>query len=307
MSVVIPVYNARAWIAETLQGALGQTWPALEVICVDDGSQDGSPDFIREHFPAVRVIEQANQGQAVARNRGVAEARGEVIAFLDADDVWFPGKIARQMEVFAAHPAAAFIHSGWARPGWQGEAAGGRVVELSFLALAYGYFVCPSGVVVRRDLFEDVGGFRAERTGIEDRDLWSRLSRDHPAYMVGDVLWLYRLTPKKHLDFRLRHLRASFELLDELRPFFRENYSDAAWQTVMAGQCYRYLFYFRRDGSSEGARITREMLSGLDAGPRRRAFLRLYLPYLAARARKAMRATETFADEPLPPPAAFTG
>lgn len=303
----MPVYNAREWVAETLEAALAQTWRSLEIICVDDGSKDGSPDFIRGRFPSVRVVEQENQGQAVARNRGVEEAQGDAIAFLDADDVWLPGKIARQMEVLTSRPEAAFVHSGWARPGWKEAPPGGDVVELSFLPLAYGYFVCPSGVVMRREPFEAVGGFREERTGLEDRDLWSRLTEHHPAYMCWDVLWFYRWTPKRHLDFRLRHLKASFELLHDLRPVFRENYSDAAWQTVMAGQCYRYLFYFRRDRNSEGAALTREMLAGLDQRARRRAYRRLYMPYLAARARKALRATEVFTDEPLPPDSAFTG
>lgn len=301
------MYNSRQWIAETLESALAQTWTPLEVICVDDGSGDGSPDFIRERFPSVRVVEQENQGQAVARNRGVMEARGDVIAFLDADDIWFPGKIARQMEVLGAHPEAAFVHSGWARPGWKGTGAGGAVVDLSFLPLAYGYFVCPSGVVVRRQRFEEVGGFRKERTGLEDRDLWARLAERHPASMCWDVWWLYRFTPKRHLDFRLRHLRSSIDLLEDLRPVFREKYSEAVWQTVMAAQCYRYLFYFRRDRSGEGAALTRRVLAGLDPTARRRAYLRLYLPYLAARLKKALSRTELFTDEPLPPDSAFLG
>ena len=255
----------------------------------------------------MRVVEQENQGQAVARNRGVMEAKGEVLAFLDSDDIWLPDKIARQMEVMGSHPEAAFLHSGWARPGWRGAAATGQVVQLSFLALAYGYFVCPSGVVVGRQRFEEVGGFRRERTGLEDRDLWARLAGRHPAWMCWDVLWLYRQTPKHHPDFRLRHLRSSLDLLEDLRPVFQEKYSHAVWQTVMAAQCHRYLFYFRRDQSREGAALTRKVLAELDPLARRRAYFRLYLPYLAARLKRALSGTERFTDEPLPKDSTFLG
>lgn len=98
VSVIIPCYNTAPYLREALDSALAQTPPPLEVIVVDDGSTDDSAAIAGSYGPPVRVVRQANRGQAAARNRGIAEARGDWIALLDADDVWLPQKTARQFE-----------------------------------------------------------------------------------------------------------------------------------------------------------------------------------------------------------------
>jgi glycosyltransferase involved in cell wall biosynthesis len=97
VSVVIPCYNAASFLREALESALAQTHPPDEVIVVDDGSTDNSADIAGAFGLPVRVIRQANQGESVARNRGIEEARSEWVAFLDADDVWRPTKLERQL------------------------------------------------------------------------------------------------------------------------------------------------------------------------------------------------------------------
>jgi len=97
VSVVIPCYNAAPFLRETLDSVLSQTQPALEVIVVDDGSTDDSAAIAESYGPPVRVIRQANGGESVARNRGIEEAKGDWIAFLDADDVWKADKLERQL------------------------------------------------------------------------------------------------------------------------------------------------------------------------------------------------------------------
>ena len=99
ISVVIPCYNGAAFLAETLGSIAGQTYPPLEVIVIDDGSMDDSAAIAGRFGPLVRVVRQANQGESVARNRGIDEAKGDWIALLDADDVWEPAKLERQMAV----------------------------------------------------------------------------------------------------------------------------------------------------------------------------------------------------------------
>ena len=101
VSILIPAYNAQAWIADTIQSAIRQTWPNKEIIVVDDGSKDGTLAVARQFEPAgVQVFSQKNQGAAAARNKALSLARGEFIQWLDADDLLAPDKIARQMKIF---------------------------------------------------------------------------------------------------------------------------------------------------------------------------------------------------------------
>ncbi len=109
VSVVIPCYNAARFLRETLDSVLNQTHAPLEVLVIDDGSTDESAAIAQSYGPPIRVICQPNQGESVARNRGIEEARGEWIAYLDADDLWLPEKLERQLA--AAQPGVACIHT----------------------------------------------------------------------------------------------------------------------------------------------------------------------------------------------------
>ena len=95
ISCIVPVYNGERYLAETLQSILGQRVGPLEVIVVDDGSTDGTAGVARRFGSAIRVLHQTNAGPAAARNLGLSEARGDFVAFLDADDLWKPDKLAR--------------------------------------------------------------------------------------------------------------------------------------------------------------------------------------------------------------------
>ena len=101
VSVVIPCYNAERFLRETLGSIVAQTRPVTEIIVVNDGSKDDSARIAAEFDPRVRVINQVNQGESAARNRGIAEATGDWIALLDADDLWEPAKLERQLEAAA--------------------------------------------------------------------------------------------------------------------------------------------------------------------------------------------------------------
>jgi glycosyltransferase involved in cell wall biosynthesis len=116
VSILITAYNAESWIGETLASAVGQTWPRLEVIVVDDGSTDSTLDIARRYEgPNVRVIHQANAGACAARNRALAEARGDFIQYLDADDLMEPDKIERQMHRLEVEPPDTVASGPWVR------------------------------------------------------------------------------------------------------------------------------------------------------------------------------------------------
>lgn len=105
VSIITPVYNGERFIRESLDSALAQTYLDWELIAVDDGSTDSTPEILREYTdPRVRIIRQANQGEATARNTGLAQATGKYVAFLDADDLYLPNALADMVEYLEAHP-----------------------------------------------------------------------------------------------------------------------------------------------------------------------------------------------------------
>jgi glycosyltransferase involved in cell wall biosynthesis len=156
VSVVVPVYNGERFLGACLESVFAQTWQAIDVVAVDDGSTDGSAD-VMTRFPDLRCLAQSNQGVAAARNRGIHAARGEIIALIDQDDLWLPGKIAAQMQVLLADPAVdyvltrqeRFLEDGIATPTW---------VRPHSLDGPVGGFE-PSAALIRRAAFDRVGLF----------------------------------------------------------------------------------------------------------------------------------------------------
>jgi glycosyltransferase involved in cell wall biosynthesis len=182
VSVVIATYNMGRYLPQAVQSVLAQSYPNLDVQIVDDGSTDDTPTILRQWdgHPRVRVHPQANAGKARAMNQGVALSGGSFIAFLDADDVWLPEKLSRQMPLFAAQSEVGVVYSDYERMDGEGEPLPkgptrmhrGRVSG----PLLIENFVPYSTGIVRRAWFERVGGFD-ETIGMGlDYDLWLRLS-----------------------------------------------------------------------------------------------------------------------------------
>lgn len=180
VSVIIPTFN-RAWcVREAVDSVLGQEFSGFELIVVDDGSSDETPQMLLAYGSALRMLRQENRGVSAARNAGIAAARGELIAFLDSDDIWLPGKLARQVEFFRRHPEALICQTEelWVKngcrvnPGRRHRKRGGMIFEPSLdLCL-----VSPSAVMLRRGLFHRVGLFDERLPACEDYDLWLRVS-----------------------------------------------------------------------------------------------------------------------------------
>jgi glycosyltransferase involved in cell wall biosynthesis len=112
--VVIPTYNAAAWIAETLDSVLAQSHSPAEVIVVDDGSSDRTREIVGRYAPRVRCLAQSNGGPAVARNKGIRAAAGEFVALLDADDTWTPDKLERQLAIMAGEAEVGLVFCDYA-------------------------------------------------------------------------------------------------------------------------------------------------------------------------------------------------
>lgn len=213
VSVVIPCYNAAAWIGGSVASVYDQGWPNLEVLVVDDGSRDDSVERVRARFPSARIVQQANAGVAAARNAGIRAATGCWVAFLDADDIWLPGKLSAQMTLLAGEPAASMAYSGWWV--WRSHAPHPSEADITELAaleareperwrgpsgwiytdLLLGCRVWTSTVVARRDLLMELGGFDPALSIGEDYDLWLRASRITPILRACRPLALYRQHP----------------------------------------------------------------------------------------------------------------
>jgi glycosyltransferase involved in cell wall biosynthesis len=116
VSVIVPAYNAERWIAHALSSVAGQTWEELEIVVVDDGSDDGTTGVVGAFAdPRVRLVTQERRGAAAARNRGIRETRGTLIQFLDADDVLSPEKIERQVRALQSEPRDSLASCAWGR------------------------------------------------------------------------------------------------------------------------------------------------------------------------------------------------
>ena len=195
ISVVIPAYNAAAYLPETLASVRAQTFSNYELIVVDDGSDDATCE-IASQFGA-RCLQQAKRGAAAARNTGIRAACGEFVAFLDADDIWMPTKLTRQTDWFRAHSGAVWVYT----DAVVFNSASGRVICRigDRLDLGEGYILRPllersfipsATPVVRREALFAAGLFdeaRERRIG-EDWSLWLRLAERYPAGLIREPL-----------------------------------------------------------------------------------------------------------------------
>lgn len=201
VSVIVPAFNAAGFIGEALDSALQQTHPVAEIIVVDDGSSDATCDIVRRFGGRIRLERQANQGAAVARNRGAALATGDWLAFLDADDLWLPGKTAQQLAI--AGDEAGLVYSDRYNigtleglPPIQGDLqpmVDGDVFE----SLLDANVITTSTVMMRTSIFRALGGFSEDPhlPPAEDWDLWLRVAERHAIRVVRQPLVQYRLHP----------------------------------------------------------------------------------------------------------------
>lgn len=187
VSVVIPTYNRREMVREAVTSALAQTLDDIEIIVVDDGSTDGTAEALTAEFgDRIRVEVQSNQGESVARNRGIELARAEYVAFLDSDDMWLPEKLAAQIEILENKPEFVLTTTSFAlidrrgRPISTAKSAGPPnastfSAELTSIGLESPITSGPSTVLVRRSALLEIGGFDASIRYGEDFDAWLRL------------------------------------------------------------------------------------------------------------------------------------
>ena len=214
ISVVIPAYNVSRFIGRAVQSVLKQTYGNIEIIVVDDSSTDETEKTLREYQGRIRYIRhEINKGAAEARNTGIAACRGELIAFLDGDDLWAPEKLELFAEAFSLHPDAMFAFSDFSRFEWEDESffalSNSQIypeiyplIERRkyrdrrffliprtdmFKLLLGGYPIFPTAIAVRRSLFDSIGMWRKVRTN-EDFDFGLRSCRVTDSIYIDEKL-----------------------------------------------------------------------------------------------------------------------
>lgn len=195
VSVIIPTYNRADLLSDAIDSVLAQDYPLVEVVVVDDGSTDGTEAVARRFGDRIKYIKRKNGGPAAARNTGIAASSGEIIALLDSDDLWLPGKLRKQMPLFGT-PATALVHSAVTvhdipiSKSWYDYP--GDTVDFHAVMRSRGFQV--PGVAFRRSLFNEIGPFDESLPyGREDIDYWLRATAKYPSRGIPEALAVYRV------------------------------------------------------------------------------------------------------------------
>jgi glycosyltransferase involved in cell wall biosynthesis len=264
VSVIIPTYNRAELVQEALASVEAQTFRDFEILVVDDGSTDDTAEALAS-LKGIRVLRHdCRRGVAAARNLGIAEARGEWLAFLDSDDLWLTDKLARQMAYLKDRPDLLLCQTDevWVRNRIKVNkpVSHRKVAGKIFLPSLERCMISPSAVVLHRRLLSDHGGFDEEMPAAEDYDLWLRLTWRYQVGLVEVPLVVKRgghedqLSGQWGIDrFRIRALARMIE-----EAGLPGNYRDAA-RRMLARKCAIYAQGCEKRGKYQEAEFYREL------------------------------------------------
>ncbi len=224
VSAVVPAYNRAATLPEALDSALAQEGVPFEVVVVDDGSTDATPEVLARYGDRIRVHRQANAGQSAAVNRGVEMARGDLVALLDSDDAWLPGKLARQVPMLDSDASAGMLYAAVDFMDAEGRAVpdprpprktpSGGILG----ALLEGNFIRTPTVLLRRALFLEAGGYDPDLRCVNDWDLWLRIATFHRVLRDPVPSARYRLHGDQAVRLRRRLAEERVAVLERHLP-----------------------------------------------------------------------------------------
>lgn len=264
ISVIIPVYNRYAMLIEAVESVRAQTYNWFEIIVVDDGSTDKTPDVFPSEYPRITYVYQKNMGPASARNRGVRCAHGEWVAFLDSDDLWKPDKLERQVRALTHHPRYAITYTGeeWIRNGKQ-------VVQRDYQAKHSGWIYpyclarCIVGIstlLMHRSVWESIGGMDESLPAAEDYDLWLRLAWQYPFLLVDRPLVVKRDGHPDQLSRQWGLDRYRIKALEKLvqEPLLRDSLKNIT-RYELCRKCDIVINGFQKHGKIEEAQYYKQL------------------------------------------------
>jgi len=251
VSFIIPTHNYGRYVVEAVESALAQTYRSFEIIVVDDGSTDNTPELMAPLQDRVCYIRQEQRGPSAARNAGIKVARGELVAFLDADDVWLPHKTATQVSYLVAHPEIGLVCGRTRRTGNQGEdqprigyrrrRALRKLITLEAgaafndLFLRHRNYIATSTVMLRRQCLDLVGCFDESLSRVEDFNLWLRVARHFGIARLPEILALHRFHESNLALDREAMRQAVFDNLERICSLCPDA---ARWRGLAASRLY---------------------------------------------------------------------
>lgn len=258
-SIIIPAYNALRYLPETLESVLVQTFTDFEVIIINDGSYDNIVEWAVEiQDPRVKFISQENKGVSAARNLGIENAIGEYIAFLDADDLWEPTKLEKQIECFQKNSSLGLVHTEMALIDEESKSLGRKFtsnIEGNGLkSLLEQNTIVTSSVIVRRSCLERLGNFDINLSSSEDWELWVRIAANYLIAQIKEPLVFYRQHPNnttknwQMLEQDLYTIEQVFQSVpEELSYLKKRTYAYAniylAWKALQTGYCQQAAYF----------------------------------------------------------------
>lgn len=260
-SVVIPTYNRAELIPRAIDSALEQTFPAHEILVVDDGSTDNTESVVKKYGEPVRYIKQKNAGVSAARNNGIQEAKGNVIAFLDSDDDWRPEKIQLQAECFEEHDVSVCVTDSLEKGGpHSGKTTfeksilydklrnSGPVLD-AFPLIVQQNFINLSTAVVKKECFDKVGLFDESLKATEDTDLWLRLSVHYKFGIVHQILGTRYLQDEGLSGDKELQYKGRIAMFNKLLRLSAALNADQQWHVSSRRNWYfgRLLFYYLKE------------------------------------------------------------
>jgi len=247
ISVILPVYNGEKTIKETVRSVLSQTFSEFELIIINDGSADSTVDIVSSiEDERIKVFSYPNAGQPASRNRGIAQAQGDYIAFIDADDLWTADKLEAQYKALQDNPQAALAYSwtDWIDESGELLKRGSYITEsgdvLSKLLLN-DFVANGSNPLIRRQALLDVGGFDESLSNAHDWEMWLRLAMRYPFVAVPSPQVLYRKSTSSMSANIWGMERSSIQVIEKAL-----NQAPASLQNLkpgILGNRYKYLTY----------------------------------------------------------------
>ena len=192
ISVLIPTYNRKHTLSRAIDSVINQIHHPSEIIVIDDGSTDGTKNFILSEYPSIKLIKQRNRGVSSARNTGIKHARGDWIAFLDSDDEWLSTKLKQQVIELENNSDFLLCHTNeiWIRNGVRvnqmkkHQKYGGYIFEKCLDICR----ISPSSVLLHKAILNDIGIFDEDLKVCEDYDLWLRIAMKYPVLFLDEML-----------------------------------------------------------------------------------------------------------------------